>query len=75
MRTEITPLLIVTKLQEYDYTGATAIAVAMLVVSFALLLPINLLQRWAGSRREHQPVDDAPLGASLKPVYGQEGSQ
>jgi sulfate/thiosulfate transport system permease protein len=56
MRTEITPLLIITKLQEYDYTGATAIAVAMLVVSFALLLPINLLQRWSGSRTEREPV-------------------
>src|SRR5580704_9627076 len=50
MRTEITPLLIVTKLQEFDYVGATAIAVAMLVVSFALLLPINLLHRWNGNR-------------------------
>jgi len=55
MRTEITPLLIITKLQEYDYAGATAIAVAMLVVSFALLLPINLLQRWSGSRTEREP--------------------
>jgi sulfate/thiosulfate transport system permease protein len=59
MRTEITPLLIITKLQEYDYAGATAIAVAMLVVSFVLLLPINLLQRWTGSRtaREPDPVE------------------
>lgn len=48
MRTEITPLLIVTKLEQYDYAGATAIAVAMLIVSFALLLAINLLQKWAG---------------------------
>jgi sulfate transport system permease protein len=54
MRTEITPLLIITKLQEYDYAGATAIAVAMLVVSFALLLPINLLQRWNGNRLERE---------------------
>ena len=54
MKTEITPLLIITKLQEYDYTGATAIAVAMLVVSFALLLPINLLQRWSGTRFERE---------------------
>jgi sulfate transport system permease protein len=50
MRTEITPLLIVTKLEQYDYAGATAIAVSMLVVSFVLLLIINLLQWW-GSRR------------------------
>jgi sulfate/thiosulfate transport system permease protein len=46
MRTEIVPLLILTKLEQYDYTGATAIAVVMLVASFILLLIINLLQRW-----------------------------
>ncbi len=50
MRTEITPLLIVTKLEQYDYAGATAIAVVMLVASFLLLLAINLLQRWSGVR-------------------------
>ena len=50
MRTEITPLLIITKLEQYDYAGATAIAVVMLVVSFALLLTINLLQAWSGGR-------------------------
>lgn len=50
MRTEITPLLIVTKLEEYDYAGATAIAVVMLIVSFSLLLLINLLQRWSSQR-------------------------
>jgi sulfate transport system permease protein len=44
MRTEIVPLLIVTKLEQYDYAGATAIALFMLVVSFALLLMINVLQ-------------------------------
>jgi sulfate transport system permease protein len=49
MKTEITPLLIITKLEQYDYAGATAIAVVMLVTSFALLLSINLLQWW-GSR-------------------------
>ncbi len=49
-RTEIAPLLIMTKLEQYDYAGATAIAVVMLVVSFGLLLAINLLQ-WAGRRR------------------------
>lgn len=46
MISEITPLLIITKLEQYDYTGATAIAVVMLVISFALLLIINLLQWW-----------------------------
>jgi sulfate transport system permease protein len=50
MRTEITPLLIVTKLEQYDYAGATAIAVVMLVVSFALLFAINSLQRLTGRR-------------------------
>ena len=44
MRTEIAPLLIVTKLEQYDYAGATAVALVMLVVSFALLLAINILQ-------------------------------
>ena len=44
MRTEIVPLLIVTKLEQFDYAGATAIALFMLVVSFALLLVINVLQ-------------------------------
>jgi sulfate/thiosulfate transport system permease protein len=48
---EITPLLIITKLEQYDYTGATAIAVVMLVISFALLLGINLLQAWARRRQ------------------------
>ena len=48
MRTEITPLLIVTKLEQYDYAGATAIAVVMLVVSFVMLLVINALQWWSG---------------------------
>lgn len=47
MQTEITSLLIITKLEQYDYAGATAIAVVMLVASFVLLLVINLLQRWA----------------------------
>ena len=47
MVSEITPLFIITKLEQYDYTGATAIAVVMLVVSFILLLTINLLQAWA----------------------------
>jgi sulfate transport system permease protein len=50
LRTEIAPLLIVTKLEEFDYPGATAIAAVLLVASFALLLGINALQRY-GSRR------------------------
>jgi sulfate/thiosulfate transport system permease protein len=48
---EITPLLIITKLEQYDYTGATAIAVVMLVAAFALLLAINGLQAWTRARQ------------------------
>jgi sulfate transport system permease protein len=47
MKTEIAPLLIVTKLEQYDYGGATAIAVVMLGASFVLLLAINRLQSWS----------------------------
>jgi sulfate/thiosulfate transport system permease protein len=50
MKSEIAPLLIVTKLEQYDYAGATAIAVVMLVLSFALMLGINALQHWTLSR-------------------------
>jgi sulfate transport system permease protein len=50
MKTEIVPLLIITKLEQYDYAGATAIAMVMLIISFGLLLTINLLQ-WAARRR------------------------
>jgi sulfate transport system permease protein len=50
MKTEIVPLLIVSKLEQYDYVGATAVACIMLLLSFALLLAINLMQRWAGAR-------------------------
>ncbi len=46
MVSEITPLIIITKLEQYDYAGATAIAVVMLVLSFILLLSINGLQAW-----------------------------
>jgi len=45
MMTEITPLLIITKLEQYDYAGATAIATVMLAISFVFLLAVNLLQR------------------------------
>ena len=50
MVSEITPLFIITKLEQYDYAGATAIAVVMLVASFAMLLSINLLQAWTRKR-------------------------
>jgi len=50
MVSEITPLMIITKLEQYDYVGATAIAVVMLVISFTLLLVINGLQAWTAKR-------------------------
>jgi len=50
MKTEIAPLLIITKLEQYDYAGATAIALVLLVASFLLLLSINLLQHWSSRR-------------------------
>jgi sulfate/thiosulfate transport system permease protein len=51
MKTEITPLLIVIKLEEFDYRGAAALGVVMLAISFTMLLAINLLQAWG--RRRH----------------------
>ena len=51
MVSEITPLLIITKLEQYDYQGATAIAVVMLVSAFSLLLAINGLQAWARAQQ------------------------
>ena len=51
MISEITPLLIITKLEQYDYAGATAIAVVMLVAAFSMLLAINLLQAWTRKRQ------------------------
>lgn len=50
MISEITPLIIITKLEQHDYAGATAIAVVMLVISFLLLLAINILQWWSAQR-------------------------
>ncbi len=48
MKTEIVPLIIVSKLEQYDYAGATAVACIMLIASFGLLFGINLLQKWSG---------------------------
>ena len=53
MKTEITPLLIMTKLEQYDYAGATAIATVMLVTSFVLLLVINFIQWWTNRKFIH----------------------
>jgi sulfate transport system permease protein len=54
MHTEIAPLLIISKLEDYDYAGATAIAVVMLLFSFIALVGINLLQRWLTRRHAHE---------------------
>jgi sulfate transport system permease protein len=54
MVSEITPLMIITRLEQYDYQGATAVASVMLVVSFILLLIINGLQAWASRRLGRQ---------------------
>lgn len=66
MKTEITPLLIITKLEQYDYAGATAIAVVMLVSSFALLLTINLLQAWSGGRWKRSHASEVLETAELE---------
>ncbi|KMY54475.1 sulfate ABC transporter permease [Bacillus sp. FJAT-27231] len=53
MKTEITPLLIMTKLEQYDYAGATAIAAVMLIISFIMLLFINGMQWWMNRKFAH----------------------
>ena len=50
MKTEITPLLIMTRLEQFDYAGAAALGSVMLFISFILLLLINLLQHWSNNR-------------------------
>jgi sulfate/thiosulfate transport system permease protein len=49
-KTEISPLIIMTKLEQYDYEGATAVAAVMLIITFIILLTINILQWWTGKR-------------------------
>ena len=56
MISEITPLIIITKLEQYDYAGATAVAVVMLGASFLLLLAINTLQWWSRKQRAQESV-------------------
>jgi sulfate transport system permease protein len=61
MVSEITPLMIYSKLEQFDYAGATAIAVVMLGISFALLLVINLLQAWTRRRgNRNDAIERAP---------------
>jgi sulfate transport system permease protein len=55
MRSEIAPLLIVGKLEQFDYAGAAAIAVVMLAAAFLMLLVINVLQRWARRHEDRSP--------------------
>jgi sulfate/thiosulfate transport system permease protein len=50
MKTEITPLVVMVKLEQYDFAGATAVAMAMLVMSFAMILVINVIQWWSHKR-------------------------
>jgi sulfate transport system permease protein len=50
MKTEVTALLIITRLEQYDYSGATALAVVMLLISLVMLLGINLMQAWTDRR-------------------------
>jgi sulfate transport system permease protein len=72
MKTEITPLLIITKLDQYDYAGATAIAVVMLVASFVMLLAINLLQKWSSKAQRGQSSSGSePLELNLDPIQVQ----
>jgi sulfate transport system permease protein len=65
MKTEVVPLLIVTKLEQFDYAGATALASTALVVSFVLLLLINLLQYWAGHRHRGDVREVPPNQSAL----------
>lgn len=62
---EITPLLIISKLEQYDVLGATALAVVMLGLSFVLLLAVNLLQWWAANRhKNNEPLELVAARAS-----------
>ncbi|WP_437635947.1 sulfate ABC transporter permease subunit CysT [Sorangium sp. So ce854] len=63
LKTEITPLVIMTKLEQYDYAGATALAMVMLLCSFLLLFLINRLQAWSGARASSRSPVEAPRAA------------
>jgi sulfate transport system permease protein len=51
-QTEIAPTLVVMRFDQYDYTGAIAVAVVLMIFSFALLLTLNIIQKWAGKFQE-----------------------
>ena len=66
MKTEIVPLLIVTKLEQFDYAGATALALVMLAASFVMLLVINMLQAWIRTARRQRTGREAPPVIALR---------
>ncbi|XXR39027.1 sulfate ABC transporter permease subunit CysT [Sorangium sp. So ce375] len=66
-KTEIAPLVIMTKLEQYDYAGATALALVMLLCSFVLLFLINRLQSWSGARVSSRSPVEAPRPAAERP--------
>jgi sulfate/thiosulfate transport system permease protein len=70
MKSEITSLLIITKLEQYDYAGATALAVVMLVVSFLMLLLINTLQWYLQRCTSRGGAGPAPVAASVAAIGG-----
>jgi len=70
MKSEITSLLIITKLEQYDYAGATAIAVVMLCVSFLMLLLINTLQWFLQRRTSRGGAGPAPASAGAMHIDG-----
>ncbi|MGF6807027.1 sulfate transport system permease protein [Paraburkholderia sp. Clong3] len=70
MKSEITSLLIITKLEQYDYAGATALAVVMLVVSFLMLLSINTLQWYLQRRTSRGKTGSAPVATSVAAIGG-----
>ena len=70
MKSEITSLLIITKLEQYDYAGATALALVMLVVSFLMLLFINTLQWYLQRRTGRGGAGPAPASASVAAIGG-----
>ncbi|WP_233849875.1 sulfate ABC transporter permease subunit CysT [Paraburkholderia sp. HD33-4] len=70
MKSEITSLLIITKLEQYDYAGATALAVVMLVVSFLMLLLINMLQWYLQRRTSRGSAGPAPVATNVAAIGG-----
>ncbi|MGF6697580.1 sulfate transport system permease protein [Paraburkholderia sp. MM5496-R1] len=70
MKSEITSLLIITKLEQYDYAGATALAVVMLVVSFLMLLSINTLQWYLQRRTSRGKTGSTPVATSVAAIGG-----